>query len=156
MSKSPLTVVNLTEFQGQLKRLQTAARGEAVKRAALAGGHVIEAYAKINVEKTFSGKSTGGAGLGGSIQTEVTKSTANSAEVSVGPTVVYGRIQELGGIIKPVHAKMLSWVEDGVRIFANLVRIPPRPYLRPAADEHENEIREAVGESLREDIRRAM
>lgn len=156
MGKSHMTVVNLTEFQGKLKKMQAAARGEALGRAAMAGGQVIEAYAKINVESTFSSKASGGGGLGGSIHTELTKSTATSAEVSVGPSVVYGRIQELGGIVRPVTAKMLSWVDDGVRIFANLVHIPPRPYLRPAVDEHEDEIVSAVGESLRKDIEAAL
>ena len=129
-----------------------AATGDALKRAAMAGGQVIEANAKINVNRTFSSKSTGGAGLGGSIQTRVSKSTDTHAEVEVGPTVIYGRIQELGGIVLPVHAKMLSWVDNGVRIFAKRVQIPARPYLRPAVDEHENDINKAVGYQLRKQI----
>jgi len=66
--------------------------------------------------------------------------------------VIYGRIHELGGIILPVHAKMLSWVDNGKRIFAKRVQIPARPYLRPAVDEHENEIGQAVGHQLRKQI----
>ena len=59
--------------------------------------------------------------------------------------MVYARIQELGGIIKPVTAKMLSWVSDtGERIFANAVHIPARPYLRPALDENEKDVVKAV------------
>ena len=129
-----------------------AATGDALKRAAMAGGQVIEANAKINANRTFSSKSTGGAGLGGSIQTRVSKATDTKAEVDIGPTVIYGRIQELGGIILPVHAKILSWVDNGVRIFAKRVQIPARPYLRPAVDEHENEIRQAVGYQLKKGI----
>ena len=129
-----------------------AATGDALKRAAMAGGQVIEANAKINANRTFSSKSTGGAGLGGSIQTRASKSTDTRAEVEIGPTVIYGRIQELGGIVLPVHAKMLSWVDNGVRIFAKRVQIPARPYLRPAVDEHENEIRQAVGYQLKKGI----
>jgi len=127
--------------------------GETLVKAAQAGGHVVEAYAKINVNSVFSSKSTGGAGLGGSIQVVMAKADSNSAEVDVGPTVIYGRIQELGGIIKPVHAKMLSWVnEAGERIFANLVHIPPRPYLRPALDEHMEEVTQAMGYQLKKGI----
>ena len=126
--------------------------GEGLKKAALAGGFVIEGNAKINVEKTFSSKATGGAGLGGSIQTVVSKATDTRAEVDVGPTVIYGRIHELGGIILPVHAKMLSWVDNGKRIFAKRVQIPARPYLRPAVDEHEKEISQAVGHQLKKQI----
>lgn len=129
-----------------------AITGEALKRAAMAGGQVVEAQAKINVEHTFSHKSVGGAGLGGSIQTVPSMSDANSAWMDVGPTVIYGRIQELGGIVKPVHAKMLSWVDDGIRIFAKLVHIPPRPYLRPAIDESEEKIKQAVGYQIKKQI----
>jgi len=127
-------------------KVRGAVSGEQLKQAVLAGGHVIEAQAKINVEKTFSHKSTGGAGLGGSIQTVVSTSTETKAEVDVGPTVIYGRIHEFGGIVLPVHAKMLSWidVDTGERVFANKVQIPARPYLRPAFDEHKDEIVNAM------------
>jgi phage gpG-like protein len=135
--------------------IRKAVTGEQLKKAALAGGHVIEANAKINVEKTFSSKSTGGAGLGGSIQTVIAKAGETSAWVDVGPTVIYGRIQELGGIVLPVVAKMLSWVDDGKRIFAKKVQIPARPYLRPAVDEHKAEIEQAVGYKLRSQIEQA-
>lgn len=119
-------------------------------RAAMAGGQVIEAHAKINANNVFSSKATNT--LAGSINTSVKSASNTHAEAETGPSVVYGRIQELGGWIKPVMAKMLHWVEDGVDIFAKAVYIPPRPYLRPAADEHEAEIQEAVAASLRADI----
>jgi len=140
------------ELENNVKAVLKSVSGEQLKRAVLAGGQVIEAYAKINVERTFSSKSTGGAGLAGSIQTVVGKSTEHSAEVEVGPTVIHGRIQELGGVILPVYAKMLSWVDNGVRIFAKRVQIPARPYLRPAADEHKDDIRDAVGYQLMKQI----
>lgn len=58
----------------------------------------------------------------------------------VGPTVIYGRIQELGGNIYPHHEArsgsgrpgMLSWMSDGHRFYSRHVYIPPRPYLSPA------------------------
>lgn len=147
MSKTKvITLVN--NFSAVRKQIT----GDGLKKAALAGGFVIEGNAKINVEKTFSGKSTGGAGLGGSIQTVVSKAGDKIAEVDVGPTVIYGRIQELGGVILPVHAKLLSWVDNGKRIFAKRVQIPARPYLRPAVDEHEKEIAQAVGYQLKKQI----
>lgn len=59
------------------------------------------------------------------------------AEGKAGSNLVYARIQEEGGTIVPVHAKMLHWVDPdtGEDIFARKVEIPPRPYMRPAADE---------------------
>ena len=147
MSKSKVIVLE-DNFAAVRKQIT----GVGLKKAALAGGFVIEGNAKINVNKTFSSKATGGAGLGGSIQTVVSKATPTKAEVDVGPTVIYGRIHELGGIILPVHAKMLSWVDNGKRIFAKRVQIPARPYLRPAVDEHEKEIGKAVSFQLRKQI----
>lgn len=48
---------------------------------------------------------------------------------------VQALIQELGGIIKPVRAKALMFrADDGTFVVASQVKIPARPYLRPAAD----------------------
>lgn len=125
--------------------IKSALRKDVLMKAANAGGIVIANHAKLNIQKTFSVKQSGGRGLQGSIIVKEAKSTSSSAWVDVGPTKIYGRIQELGGIIKPVFAKMLSWVgDDGKRIFANQVRIPPRPYMRPAMDENEKDIMQAV------------
>jgi phage gpG-like protein len=146
MAKQPIRVVNLAEFQAAMKRMGAAARGEALADTVEAGARVIETYAKINVEKTFSNDSTGG--LAGSIIVNMLGASANKAEAEIGPTKIYGRIQELGGVIKPVHAKMLHWVKDGIDYFANMVTLPARPYLRPAVDEHLDDIREAMAITL--------
>lgn len=144
------TVVN------NVDKIIGAVSGEQLERAAMAGAQVIEAQAKINVNRVFSSKSTGGAGLAGSIQSVVSEKSDTSVWVDVGPTVIYGRIQELGGIVRPVFAKALSWVDDsGVRIFAKMVQIPPRPYLRPAIDENKSKIERAVEYQLKKQISEA-
>lgn len=51
--------------------------------------------------------------------------------------VVYARIHELGGVIKPKRAKALAIPDPkkaGGVILVKSVTIPRRPYLRPAAD----------------------
>lgn len=147
----------VTVLFNYVPQVRAAIRGEALEKALLAGGQVIEANARVNTTRVFSSESTGGAGLGGSIITVPVKSSGNSARVHVGPTKVYGKIQELGGVIKAVHAKMLSWVnEAGERIFANAVHIPARPYLRPAVDEHKDEIEQAISHQIRKDIEAAL
>jgi hypothetical protein len=128
-------------------------KGETLEKALMAGGQVVEGAAKVNVEKTFSSKSMGGAGLGGSIHTVVVSRGSNSCLVHVGPSVIYGRIQELGGVIKPVTAKMLSWVNaEGERIFANMVHIPARPYLRPALDENIDKVNQAIAFQIKKGV----
>ena len=151
-----MTSGDVVILKNNVDAIRKAVTGEHLKKAVQAGGHVLEGHAKINIEKTFSGKSTGAAGLGGSVQVVVSKSTATEAEVDVGPTVIYGRIHEFGGIIKPIRAKMLSWIADtGERIFANLVQIPARPYLRPAFDEHKDDIVTAMEHQLKKAIEQA-
>jgi phage gpG-like protein len=49
--------------------------------------------------------------------------------------VRYALIHELGGVIVPVRARALKIPQpDGTFRFVKSVRIPARPYLRPAAD----------------------
>jgi len=47
---------------------------------------------------------------------------------------------------------MLHFVIDGVDVFAKAVHIPARPYLRPAVDGHEDEIKEAMFVTLKRKI----
>lgn len=144
----------LAQFSKALQRMEKAARGQALKRAAMAGGLVIEAQAKINVVNTFK-PNTGN--LAGSIFTEAIKADDVSVEVAVGPSVVYGRIQELGGTVKPVTAKYLHWVDEhGQHHQAKSVTLPARPYLRPAVDENGDKIMEAISENLRIEIENAL
>lgn len=140
-------------IKSNVKNVRGALRKGVLAKSAMAGGTVIQNYAKINIRQTFSAKSRGGAGLAGSMKVVMVKSTDTEAEVDVGPTKIYGRIQELGGVIVPIFAQMLSWVDDsGKRIFANSVRLPPRPYLRPAVDNHKDDIRAAVEAQIEQGI----
>jgi len=144
----------IDQFRNALLALDDKIRGGVIAKAAMAGGYVIETYAKINAEKTFK---SGTGNLMSSINTTLEKSDSTSAEVAVGPTVIYGRIQELGGVIKPVTAKRLHWVDEGGKHHTALsVTLPPRPYLRPAVDDHEPQIIKAVSENLRIEIEGAI
>ena len=145
---------NVIILKNNVPAIRGAITGEGLKKAVTAGAIVIEANAKINVLRTFSSKMFGA--LANSIQIYISKATRTEAEAEIGPTVIYGRIQELGGIITAIRAKMLSWVSDtGERIFAHLVQIPARPYLRPAVDEHIEDIEAAVSVQLWKDIEKA-
>lgn len=138
-------------LENNVNAIKKELRQETLQRAAMAGGIVISNNAKINISRTFK-KVSGSRGLS-RIVIEETKSSESEAWVAVGPTVVYGRIHEFGGIIRPVKAKMLSWVDDaGKRIFANIVHMPARPYLRPAVDNHKEEIKQGVASAIAEGI----
>ena len=127
--------------------------GAILMEAAKAGGFVIEGHAKINASRGRPGLEMKTGALVGSITAVPAKSTKTRAEVDTGPSVLYAAIHEFGGIIKPIRAKMLSWIGDtGERIFANLVQIPARPYMRPAIDENEDRIVKAVETEVRRQL----
>lgn len=150
-----MKIINLDEFQAKLKQLDKATRGKVLLKAVEAGARVVEVNAKLNVERTFSKHATGG--LAGSITVDSSGSD-RMAEAKIGPTVEYGRIQELGGTIKPVSAQYLSWIDPdtGERMRAKSVTLPARPYLRPAMDDHGDEIEEAVAAQVRAGIAGAL
>lgn len=153
--KTTIKVVNLREFTKQLEDLKGAARGEALKQAGMAGGQVIEAAAKVNAEAQFRGSPTGT--LKESIHTEIVKADQNAVTVHIGTGLIYARIQEFGGWIKPVTAKVLSWINArGERVFAKKVYIKARPYLRPARDENLQKVKDAIGASIKASIEKAL
>lgn len=152
MSKGTnVQLIGLKDLSAALKKCSAAARGEALQTAAEAGGRVIEEKAKENIEKNFSEHSRGG--LAGSMLVEVS-GNGTKAEAKIGPSAVYGRIQEQGGTIYPVNAKLLSWIDpdSGKRVAAKRVTIKANPYLRPALDENRDAIERTVKNVLREEI----
>ncbi len=54
---------------------------------------------------------------------------AGRATSSVAPHAVYARIQQKGGVIVPVRAKVLRWKEGGKYRYARRVVLPARPYM---------------------------
>ncbi len=144
----------MPQFMQALNRMSADVRGNALRKAALAGGQLVQGYAEVNVMETFKNV-TGN--LAGSIQTEVASASPDRVVVEVGPTAIYGRIQELGGEIKPLTAKRLHWVdEDGNHRTALSVTLPARPYLAPALEDNESEVIDAMGDVLRQAIEGAL
>ena len=60
---------------------------------------------------------------------------AGGWEALVGPTVIYGRLRELGGTIVPVTKPALRWWDvNGLYHSARVTRPRGRPYLKPALE----------------------
>lgn len=93
--------------------------------------HAIERQAKMNA--TINPKVRTGR-LRSSIVVKGPQGGGGKWSGEVGPTVIYGRIQELGGTIFPKRAKFLHWVDASGDHFARHVTLPARPYLKPAAE----------------------
>lgn len=154
MSKPVVSMsVDMAGFSKQLRKLSSAARDQSLLDALEAGARVIQAQAQINANAVFSSKATNA--LANSIIVE-TEGSGSKVSANVGPTVIYGRIHELGGIIKAVSAKYLHFVIDGVDIFTKTVHIPARPYLRPAVDNNRDKITASISETLKRKITEAL
>lgn len=103
----------------------------AARDALSASLHEIERQAKLNA--TVNPKVRTGR-LRSSIIVKGPMGGGSHWSGEVGPTVIYGRIQELGGTIFPKRAKFLHWVDGSGDHFARHVTLPARPYLKPAAE----------------------
>lgn len=131
---------------------------EATKTATGLTLHQMEREAKLNAMAAFHGKGR----LAGSIEV---RGPADGGEGiytgEVGPTVRYGRIQELGGPIFPHGHPFLAffWDEAPVgmrrlpdgRVLARRVVIKKHPYLKPAVDT----VRPQIGDIYRAEIEKA-
>lgn len=62
--------------------------------------------------------------------------------------VIYGRIHELGGIIRPRTANYLRFQIAGQWVMTRRVRIPARPYLGPAITDNINKIKNIIVRSI--------
>lgn len=85
----------------------------------------------------------------------VTRVGFGSYSVKVGPTVVYARIQELGGVITPKTAAHLRFRLGGREVYAKSVTLPPRPYFRPALVDFEarDVLRRRLAQSVSEALK---
>lgn len=137
------------ELERKLSKLSKAAATTIAKDAVDEGGAVIQFNAQLNARDVFSDNQRGQ--LRNSIRVE-SNTTATGAEAEIGPHVIYGRIQEYGGTIRPVHAQFLHWVIDGKDVFAKKVTIPARPYLRPAAEDHITQITDVMRRTIADGI----
>lgn len=137
--------INVGDLKRALFFADRDVRNIALVKSVDAGARVIQANAMINVEKTFSRHSIGI--LAESITVETKTDSSREAWANIGSTLIYARIHELGGVIKPIFAKLLHWIdrETGEHVFAKVVHMPARPYLRPAVEENKKEIGQAMG-----------
>lgn len=125
--------------------------GDAIEAGIKRGAEKVQERARANVDRKFTKHPTGK--LRESIMVKMEGSGRN-AKAKVGSDLVYSRIHEYGGIIRPKKAKMLAWRgEDGKMIFAKQVRMPARPYLEPALKMNPIDVLKIIGGSVYDGIR---
>ena len=139
------------QLQRRLKRLGNVANDNQIAVALKAGALPIQAEAKRLAPKDTRT-------LTRSIFVSELYKLFGKRFVIIGTNVIYARIQEFGGVIKPRIAKMLSWVDrrTGERRFAKEVTIPAQPYLRPAFNRKWQESARKVADVLQIQIKRGL
>lgn len=155
----------------KLGHLQQNVQGRMLERALVAGALVVQNAAKVNAPyKTGNLRRSihiGGhedlAGDYQNIQQEHgepvprPEGTGVSVAVYVGTNVIYARQREYGGTITARNGPFLWWKDDnGNWHHARSVYQRPQPYMRPAIDENQEEVRREVGEALQQLIRAAV
>ena len=132
-----IVLVGVREFQGALDAA-IARKAVAARTAVAAGAHEIETEAKTLLTESSHPKGTPTPSMPGRPPSLVTGTLRRSIQVqgptsigthtfqaSIGPTAVYGRIQELGGVA------------------GRGARLPARPYMQPAV-EHSKPVLESL------------
>jgi len=90
------------------------------------------------------------AALKNSIQVEDSNTTPTGAYVNIGSELIYANIQEFGGTIKAKNKPRLTWKDKNGNWHSALsVTLRAQPYMRPAVDNHESEIANVVGTTLK-------
>lgn len=136
----------------RLKQIDRTMRTDAAEKMVIVGAEKIRDRAILNIHETFSEKQSNG--LAGSI--EVTSQRFSDGAESIAlVNKEYARIQERGGIIHARKAKFLHFFIDGKEIFTKKVKLPARPYLKPAIDDNKAEIIKAMADVAETYIRRA-
>ena len=142
------------QLRKNLNSINRNVRGAGAVRIVNAGADQIMNHARHNIHRTFSRHQTGG--LANSISVEA-EQKGQGAVAHVRPHKEYARIQEKGGTILPkkkggflgifgAKRGFLAWrdPDTGRLILARSVTLPPRPYLEPAAMDHQDDIVKAM------------
>lgn len=137
--------VDMGEVDAMLKKMQSASVSAAPALAD--GAHIVEKHAKLNIKGHGLWKT-------GNLFNSLRVQEVGAWHALVGTSgVIYAAIHEFGGVIEPKRAKYLSWIgPTGERVFAKRVRMPARPYLRPAFDENKEEIKGVIAAGIKKII----
>lgn len=137
--------VKVIKLDNRFKEVIAAASGDNILKALKAGGEVVRNHAKLNIQAQEL-VDTGN--LLNSISVQEGSGGKSDATVEIGTNVEYAAIHEFGGVIHQTNA----WGKG----IEQTIHIPARPYLRPALDENESSIVDAVGTSLKYQIEGAI
>jgi hypothetical protein len=157
--------VTPAELPAYLRRLAA----EVKERAALDAADAMAQTYQSAVVRSMKGPSPSAPGtpparrsgtLARSVRAEPAKGSGGRATSSVAPHTVYARIQQAGGDIYPVRAKVLRWKagSQGGKAryaYAKHVYLPPRPYMVMTGSRR-SDCRDAAIAAVRKVVREAL
>ena len=144
-------------FPEAIDKITRAADRKLIYRGVTRGASVIQKQARLNAASAIK---NGQFVLGRRI---AVIGRPERLEAEIGPDWIGGRLTELGGIVRPVHKKWLSWwVSDTIkpgglranigaasrRVFAKLTVHRPHPYLFPAVPQTWDRVQAVILEPL--------
>ena len=134
-------VQGTAELRRALNRLQGAERRQAQQDGLEEGARIVESYAKTEMA---SGKS-------GETYTRGNGRTHQASAPGEAPAIDYGNLVNSVQIseVTPERAIIGTGVEYAEHLEFGTSRMAPRPFLRPAVDEHEREIVAAIEDAVR-------
>ena len=126
----------MDELRKRMGALQGDMR-EIMSTALVAGANQLEGYVKVNIRDRGL-VDTANLMNSWSVEREDMRAVLYTP-------VVHAAIHEYGGVIKAHGGGFLTFqTKDGTWHRVRSVNMPARPYLRPAVDEHEEEIMQSV------------
>lgn len=150
MGKGAISIeFDTSKLVRDLDKVDKRIRGAVAVKAVTAGGDQVMNNIRLNIRQKLNKHPAGH--LAGSVDVRA-KQDGSGAVAVVGPHRVYARIHEVGGTIVPKRAKCLTFKVDGHVIRAKKVTIPARPYVRPAVDEHKEQIVKAMQEVIDKEL----
>lgn len=140
-------------FESHLAVIQKATDEQLARAAEIIGG-MAESYAKKKISKVVYASPEGWYVRSGILRNSITHTTENNGRtVVIGSAVKYAPYVELGtGAYAEgeSNAKTIPWhYKDAKGNWHTTSGMKPRPYLRPAIEDHKREYKEVVEEELK-------
>lgn len=169
-------VIGKAELIRKFRSMSEAVQGRSLANVALVGGNVVLNAAKDNVKEQGLIRSRN---LSRSLHQEIVESSATRAVSDIGTNEDYAAIHEFGGVVRPKNAKYLAipvgsytgsprkysdlrvlMTSNGNLVLVDAskkiqyvlkssVEIPARPYMRPAFDEKQTQVKSEMGEAFK-------
>ena len=137
------TIEGMDKMLKDFRGISDRAKSDKAMDALEAGGHIITTYAADNARNQLNKHPTGNLTNSFSVKREGKWILAGVFGV------IYAKIHEFGGIIKARNKPFLAFqVDGGEWVFTKSVTIPARPYMRPAVDNNQGEIKQAIIDAL--------